>query len=74
MITDYTGAPLGVGARVEAWLDGNRYEGTVIEIKPFDGSGYRWVTVRSDDGDLHETFSDAVRVLNAETTETGEHR
>ena len=70
MTTDYTGAPLSVGARVEAWLDRNRYEGTLTEIKPLDGSGYRWVTVRSDDGDLHETFSDAVRVLRAKTTET----
>jgi len=72
MTTDYTGAPLGVGAHVEAWLDLNRYEGTVTEIQPLDRSGYRWVTVRSDDGDLHETFSDAVRVLRAETTRTTE--
>ena len=75
MTADYTGAPLGVSARVEAWLDGNRYEGTVTEINPLDGSGYRWITVRSDDGELHETFSDAVRVLQAETPETdGETR
>ena len=25
MTTDYTGAPLDVGARVEAWLDLNRF-------------------------------------------------
>ena len=68
MTTDYTGAPLSVGARVEAWLDHNRYEGTLTEINPLDGSGYRWVTVRSDDGELHETFSDAVRVLRPEVT------
>ena len=67
MTTDYTGAPLGVGDRVEAWLDLTRYEGTVTEINGPDGSGYRWITVRSDDGDLHETFSDAVRVLRAGT-------
>lgn len=61
--TEGTGAPLSVGDRVEGWCDLIRYEGTVAEINPRDGAGYRWLTVRSDDGDLHETFSDAVRVL-----------
>ena len=74
MTTDYTGAPLAVGDRVEGWLDLIRYEGTVTEINPPDpGSGYRWIIVHADDGDLHETFTDAVRVIRpaARTPGTG---
>lgn len=67
--TDYRGARLREGARVEAWRDGSRYTATVRTIRPHaagDGDFRRVVLVRDDDRAEVESFSDAVSVLSAQ--------
>lgn len=73
--TDYRGAPLREGDRVEAWLSGSRYTATVRTIKrptASDGETRRIVLVRDDDGTERDCYSDAIVVLDTDPTKEQE--
>ena len=72
-VLDYRGNPLSVGARVQAWRDGQRYTATVKEIKPQQAScgDHLHITLaREDDHAEVQSFSDAVVVIKEPGTET----
>ena len=71
-VRDHKGNPLAEGARVEAWLDGERYTATVKRIwphRPGDGDFRRIILALEDDGTEDESYSDAVAVIAGQAPE-----